>query len=161
MIICPKCYKMNPSGSTSCQKCGTPFPPELEASQRPWLEAHQQKVKKQFRVFQIVAAVAIVIIPLYVIFGHPLDDLGNLINKHGVEEPVRQGISSNDAVTLAKQKVQTDGVMSLDGRNTVVKEEQDYWHISFPISSPKIIGGEPHVLIDKASGAITEVYYTQ
>lgn len=77
------------------------------------------------------------------------------------DKTVKQGISSDDAVKLAKQRVQADGVMSLDGRTTVVKEEQDYWHISFPISSPNVIGGEPHVLIDKASGAITRVYYTQ
>lgn len=82
MIMCPKCYKMNPSGSTSCQKCGTPFPPELEASQQPWLEAHQKKVKKQFRIFQIVAVVVMVIGALYGIFvGLP----GNLLNQQGPE----------------------------------------------------------------------------
>ncbi|MFH0769015.1 MAG: hypothetical protein V1932_05565, partial [Chloroflexota bacterium] len=156
MIMCPKCYKMNPSGSTSCQKCGTPFPPGLEASQQPWLEAHQQKVKKQLRVISIVVPVAMVIIVLFLFFGPP-----NLINKPGAEVSVEQVISRDDAIGLATKRVQEGGVMSLDGRTTVVKEEQDYWHISFPISSPKVIGGEPHVLIDKASGTITRVYYTQ
>ncbi len=78
MIMCPKCYKMNPSGRTSCQKCGTPFPPRLEASQQPWLEAHQQKVKKTIRIFQIAVIVLLVIGALY---GVLAGLLGNPPNK--------------------------------------------------------------------------------
>jgi len=72
-----------------------------------------------------------------------------------------QGISRTEAVKLAEQRVLTDGVMSLEGRSTVVKEEQDAWHISFPFTSTNVIGGEPHIFVDQASGTITKVYYTQ
>ena len=74
---------------------------------------------------------------------------------------VQTGITSDAAVDLAKQRVQKDGVMSLDGRETSVIDEPTQWHISFPISAPMWRGGEPHVIIDKASGAIINVYYTQ
>ena len=72
-----------------------------------------------------------------------------------------QGISRADAVKLAEQRILTDGVMSLEGRSTVVKEEQGVWHISFPLTSTKVVGGEPHVFVDQESGTITKVYYTQ
>lgn len=73
----------------------------------------------------------------------------------------KQSINKSDAVKLAEQKVKADGAMSLEGRTTVVKDEGNNWHISFPFTSTTVIGGEPHILIDKASGAITRVYYTQ
>jgi hypothetical protein len=74
---------------------------------------------------------------------------------------MESGISRDQAIKIAIQRVQADGIMSLDGRSTAVIEEPNSWHISFPISAPNMRGGEPHVIIDKASGAITRVYYTQ
>ncbi len=103
-------------------------------------------MKRQIHLLLIFLSAGIVIFGLYFTSGC---------------SPGKQGISKSDAVKLAEQRVQADGVMSLDGRTTEVKEEGNDWHISFPLSSTKVIGGEPHVLIDKASGAITRVYYTQ
>lgn len=71
------------------------------------------------------------------------------------------GISREQAITIATQAVNDDGVMSLDGRDTWVEEEEDYWHIYFPYTSLGLRGGEPHVLVDKSSGAVTDIYYTQ
>jgi hypothetical protein len=71
------------------------------------------------------------------------------------------GINSDEAVKIAKERVLADGVMSLDGRTPVVKDEKDHWHVSFPIMLPFVVGGEPHVFVDKASGSITKIYYTQ
>jgi hypothetical protein len=71
------------------------------------------------------------------------------------------GISREQAITIATQEVVDDGVMSLDGRDTKVVEETTYWHISFPYSSPLLRGGEPHVWVDKSSGNVTKIYYTE
>jgi hypothetical protein len=71
------------------------------------------------------------------------------------------GTSREQAITIATQAVEADGVMSLDGRDTVVVEAATYWHISFPYSSPLTRGGEPHVWVDKTSGNVTNIYYTE
>ena len=71
------------------------------------------------------------------------------------------GISREQAITIATQEVVDDGVMSLDGRDTVVVEAATYWHISFPYSSPLTRGGEPHVWVDKTTGNVTNIYYTE
>jgi hypothetical protein len=70
-------------------------------------------------------------------------------------------ITREEAITTATQAVQDDGVMSLDGRSTQAAEEATYWHIYFPFSSPLTRGGEPHVWVDKASGNVTKIYYTE
>lgn len=118
----------------------------------------KKKIQKVHLLGSMVGSVIIVIIGLCFVFGCNSSEPGNT---QGLEQSVGQGISSEDAVKLAQQRVQTDGVMSVDGRIAVVEEEQNYWHVSFPLSSPKVFGGEPHVLIDKTSGAITKIYYTQ
>ena len=71
------------------------------------------------------------------------------------------GISREQAITIATQEVVDDGVMSLDGRDTEVVEETTYWHIYFPFSSLNLRGGEPHVWVDKSSGNVTRIYYTE
>jgi hypothetical protein len=71
------------------------------------------------------------------------------------------GITREQAITIATQAVVDDGVMSLDGRDTVVVEEADSWHIYFPYSSHELLGGEPHVLVDKTTGEVIDLYYTQ
>jgi len=71
------------------------------------------------------------------------------------------GISQTEAITIAKQAVEEDGVMSLDGRDTEVVEAATYWHIYFPFSSLNLRGGEPHVWVDKSSGNVTRIYYTE
>ena len=73
----------------------------------------------------------------------------------------KPSISRDDAIKLATQRVKANGVMSLSGRDTAVTEEPSYWHVYFPFSSPEVLGGEPHVFVDKFSGAIIQVYYTQ
>ena len=70
-------------------------------------------------------------------------------------------ITPEEATAIARQRVQDDGVMSLDGRDTEVVEEADYWHIYFPYTSHEIRGGEPHVWVDKSSGEVIDIYYTQ
>lgn len=71
------------------------------------------------------------------------------------------GISREEAITIATQEVETDGVMSLDGRDTEVVEEATYWHIYFPYTSHELLGGEPHVWVDKSTGEVIDIYYTQ
>jgi len=71
------------------------------------------------------------------------------------------GITLEQAIAIARQAVLDDGVMSLDGRDTEYEEEATYWHIYFPYTSHEILGGEPHVQVAKADGAVLEIYYTQ
>jgi hypothetical protein len=71
------------------------------------------------------------------------------------------GISREQAITIATQAVEDDGVMSLDGRDTEAVEEATYWHIYFPYTSHELLGGEPHVFVDKTSSDVTNIYYTQ
>jgi len=71
------------------------------------------------------------------------------------------GITSEEAITIATQEVEADGVMSLDGRDTEVVEEATYWHIYFPYTSPVMRGGEPHVWVDKTTGDVINLYYTE
>lgn len=71
------------------------------------------------------------------------------------------GITLEQAITIARQAVEDDGVMSLDGRDTEHEEEATYWHIYFPFTSPEVLGGEPHVQVAKADGEVLQIYYTQ
>ena len=71
------------------------------------------------------------------------------------------GISREKAIAIAIQRVKEDGVMSLAGRDTNAVEEADSWHICFPYTSHEVLGGEPHVLVDKLSGKVIRIYYTQ
>jgi hypothetical protein len=79
----------------------------------------------------------------------------------GACEPTPAGITVGAAIEVAKQRVEADGVMSLDGRDTESEEESDSWHIYFPFTSHEIRGGEPHVWVDKSSGDVIDIYYTQ
>lgn len=108
-------------------------------------------------VLGVVIGVVIFMGAIYFLSGHSLEDLKNLWK----ETPVQSVISRDDAVGLATNRVQEDGVMSLADRKTAVKEEPNQWHITFPLTATMVRGGEPHVIIDKASGAIIDVYYTQ
>jgi hypothetical protein len=71
------------------------------------------------------------------------------------------GITLEEAIDIAIQRVEADGVMSLAGRDTESVEEADYWHIYFPYTSHELLGGEPHVWVDKSSGDVSQIYYTQ
>jgi len=75
--------------------------------------------------------------------------------------PTPSGVTLEEAIGIARQRVEDDGVMSLDGRDTEQEEEADSWHIYFPYTSHEIRGGEPHVWVDKSSGEVTDIYYTQ
>jgi len=74
--------------------------------------------------------------------------------------PEQSSISRENAISLASARVQEDGVMSLENRTPVAIEEEGNWHIYFLLPED-MIGGEPHILIDKNTGKIIEVYYTQ
>jgi len=82
-----------------------------------------------------------------------------LVLTFGACEPT--GITVGEAIETARQRVEADGVMSLDGRDTESEEEADSWHIYFPYTSHEIRGGEPHVWVDKSTGDVTDIYYTQ
>jgi hypothetical protein len=71
------------------------------------------------------------------------------------------GITLEEAIAIARQAVEDDGVMSLDERDTEHEEETAYWHIYFPFTSHDILGGEPHVQVAKADGEVLDLYYTQ
>jgi hypothetical protein len=71
------------------------------------------------------------------------------------------GTTLEEAITIATQAVVNDGVMSLDGRDTESADEVTYWHIYFPYTSHELLGGEPHVWVDKTTGDVTNIYYTQ
>lgn len=84
-----------------------------------------------------------------------------LVLTFGACEPTPTGITAEEAMETARQRVEADGVMSLDGRDTEVEEEADSWHICFPYTSDEIFGGEPHVFVDKSSGEVIDIYYTE
>lgn len=69
--------------------------------------------------------------------------------------------SEDHAIAVARQRVISDDVMSLVGCRDVVEDEGDVWHVCFPTLNTEVLCGEPHVLVDKLSGTINEVYYTQ
>jgi hypothetical protein len=72
------------------------------------------------------------------------------------------GISQAEAITIAKDKVVADAVMTLADRDEIVVDEGTVWHVSFPFTaSLDMVGGEPHVKISKADGTIVSTYYTQ
>ena len=51
--------------------------------------------------------------------------------------------------------------MSLKGRSTVAEKDGDVLHVYFPFTDTTIRGGEPHVFVSLADGAVTDVRYTQ
>jgi hypothetical protein len=166
--LCPKCGTENLPTSKFCQKCGISLAPAALSSQSrnkqkqyPEPQRHaiiKEKEKARPRRLTVVSKVLGVVIGVVIFIGVILFFLGQSL---GEETPVQSVISRDDALSLATNRVQEDGVMSLDGRKTTVKEEPNQWHISFPLSATMVRGGEPHVIIDKASGAITDVYYTK
>ena len=70
-------------------------------------------------------------------------------------------ISSDDAIAIALKRVEADGAMTLEGRETVVEDEGSNWHVLFPLLDQNVRGGEPHVFVSKEDGTITDVFYTQ
>ncbi len=70
-------------------------------------------------------------------------------------------ISENEAIAIATERVEAEGVMSLEGRDTVVEDDGSEWHVLFPFQNHNIRGGEPHVFISKADGSVTQIYYTE
>ncbi|MCI0817832.1 MAG: hypothetical protein J4N36_02965 [Chloroflexi bacterium] len=70
-------------------------------------------------------------------------------------------ISRERAIEIARAEIENQGVMSLEGRDTVAEVDGDELHVYFPISDSKNRGGEPHVRISLAGGEVTDVRYTQ
>ena len=72
-------------------------------------------------------------------------------------------ISRERAIEIARARVEDEGVMSLEGRDTVaeVEVEGDVLHVYFPFSSREVRGGEPHVRVALDSGEVIDVTYTQ
>ena len=171
-VLCPKCGKENLPTSKFCQKCGISLAPAaspqsgIKQKQYPEQRGHaitKGKEKARPRRFSVVSkvlaviiSVAILIIVAFIIQGQNPGE-----KTPGEETPVQPVISRDEAVGIATTKVEEDGVMSLDDRKVSAKEESNQWHITFPLTATMVRGGEPHVIIDKASGAIIEVYYTK
>ena len=84
-----------------------------------------------------------------------------LVLTFGACGPTPTGTTLEEATEIARQRVEADGVMSLDGRDTEVVEEADYWHIYFPYTSDEVLGGEPHVWVNKSDGEVIQIYYTE
>jgi hypothetical protein len=101
--------------------------------------------RRRHKVWLLLGVVGIVVVTLMLTFG----DYGST------------GITLEEAVEIAIQRVEADGVMSLDDRDTEHEEEADSWHIYFPYTSHELRGGEPHVWVDKSSGEVIDIYYTQ
>lgn len=72
-----------------------------------------------------------------------------------------ENFSRDDAIKIAVDRVEADGVISLENRETVVEDEGDTWHVLFPRSDTGVRGGEPNVFVSKEDGSITDVFYTQ
>ena len=70
-------------------------------------------------------------------------------------------ISRERAIEIARAEVEDQGVMSLDGRDTVAEMDGDVLHVYFPISDATTRGGEPHSRVSLADGEVTDVRYTQ
>ena len=70
-------------------------------------------------------------------------------------------ISHERAIEIARTEVEEQGVMSLEGRDTVAEREGDVLHVDFPVSDTTVRGGEPHVRVSLADGEVTDVRYTQ
>lgn len=82
----------------------------------------------------------------------------------------RNTISRRNAITIAKARVEADGVMSLTQRKPIAHVEGDIWHVTFEwrqssrhddIGHALRVGGHPHVFIHKFDGHILQVFYTQ
>ena len=70
-------------------------------------------------------------------------------------------ISHERAIEIARAEVEEQGVMSLEGRDTVAERDGDVLHIYFPSSDKTVRGGEPHVRVSLEDGGLIEVRYTQ
>jgi hypothetical protein len=52
-------------------------------------------------------------------------------------------ISEEQAIAAAVDQVEADGVMTLDGRETVAEQENGDWHVYFPLSLlPQVLWGD-------------------
>ncbi len=70
-------------------------------------------------------------------------------------------ISRERAIEIARARVEYEGVMSLEGRDTVAELEGDILHVYFPLADTAIRGGEPHVRVSLADGEVVDERYTQ
>ena len=70
-------------------------------------------------------------------------------------------ISHERAIEIARAEVEAQGVMSLEGRETVAERDGDVLHVYFPISDATTRGGEPHVRVSLTDGEVTDVRYPQ
>lgn len=69
--------------------------------------------------------------------------------------------SSDEAIKIAVDRVEANGVMSLADRETVAEDAGDNWHVQFPPSDLEVLASEPNVFVSKEDGSITDVFYTQ
>ena len=70
-------------------------------------------------------------------------------------------ISRERAIEIARAEVEEQGVMSLEGRDTVAETDGDVLHVYFPSSDTTIRGGEPHVRVSLEDGGVIDVTYSQ
>jgi hypothetical protein len=71
-------------------------------------------------------------------------------------------ISADRAIEIARSHIEAhDPRADFEGRAAEVADEEARWHVSFPFTDPDMLGGEPHVLVAKATGAVDRFYNTK
>jgi hypothetical protein len=72
------------------------------------------------------------------------------------------GISQEDAIAIAREAYgDEDPEFDFDDKFDFVSETAATYDISFPQRDPEGPGGEPHVVIDRATGEVAEIYFTR
>jgi hypothetical protein len=71
------------------------------------------------------------------------------------------GITQEEATEIAMAAVREDEAdFDFTATYTVVVDEGAAFHVAFPARDPDTLGGEPHVIVDKATGDVLESYRT-
>lgn len=73
-------------------------------------------------------------------------------------------VSEDDAIEIARDHVsEQDPDYELDAAFPVVRDHSDTYEISFPRDAEgavALVGGEPHVVVDKATGDVVDYWWT-
>jgi hypothetical protein len=72
------------------------------------------------------------------------------------------GISQDEAIAIAREAYRDeDPDFDFEDKFDFVSETATSYDISFPKREPEGPGGEPHVVIERATGDVTEIYFTR
>lgn len=67
-------------------------------------------------------------------------------------------VSEQDAIDAAVAEVEADGIMTLDGRDTVAEVENGNWRITFPLAIvPQVLWGDVNCSGDVEGGDVLDV----